>query len=71
MSGAHLTFAGLHRRYGSAFAGGRHLAVLIGGVITLLAAALALSQLRSRAAGRDHPATPQAEVCDVAGQGTP
>jgi MFS transporter, DHA2 family, methylenomycin A resistance protein len=48
--GTHLAVAGLHRLYGNAFASGLHLAVFIAGAVTLLAAALALSQLRTRAA---------------------
>jgi MFS transporter, DHA2 family, methylenomycin A resistance protein len=47
-SGTHLSATGLDHLYGSAFASGLHLAVLIAGIVTLLAAALALSQLRTR-----------------------
>jgi MFS transporter, DHA2 family, methylenomycin A resistance protein len=43
-SGTGLTATGLHRLYGSAFASGLHLAVIVAGIVTLLAAALALSQ---------------------------
>jgi MFS transporter, DHA2 family, methylenomycin A resistance protein len=52
VSGTHLSAAGFHRLYTSAFASGLHLAVLIAGIVTLLAAALALTQSRSRAAAR-------------------
>ncbi|HUC24263.1 MAG TPA: hypothetical protein VMA73_16255, partial [Streptosporangiaceae bacterium] len=50
VSGTHLSATGLHRLYASAFASGLHLAVLVAGIVTLLAAALALTQSRSRAA---------------------
>lgn len=43
--GTHLDASGLHRLYAGAFASGLHLAVLTAGIVTLLAAALALSQL--------------------------
>jgi MFS transporter, DHA2 family, methylenomycin A resistance protein len=57
VNGTQLSAAGLHRLYASAFASGLHLAVLTAGIITLLAAALALTQLRTRAAAREQPAT--------------
>lgn len=57
VSGTQLSASGLHRLYGNAFVGGLHFAVLIAGVVTLLAAALALTQLRTSATVREQPAT--------------
>jgi MFS transporter, DHA2 family, methylenomycin A resistance protein len=57
--GTHLSAAGLHRLYASAFVSGLHVAALIAGIVTLLAAALALSQLRTRTAAREPPASEQ------------
>jgi MFS transporter, DHA2 family, methylenomycin A resistance protein len=52
VSGTHLTDAVLHRLYGAAFASGLHLAVIVAGIVTLLAAALALSEWRAARRGR-------------------
>jgi DHA2 family methylenomycin A resistance protein-like MFS transporter len=47
-AGSSLSAADLHHLYGNAFVSGFHLAVLIAGIITLLAAALALAGLPAR-----------------------
>jgi len=57
VNGTQLSAAGLHRLYGSAFVSGFHLAVLIAGTVTLLAAALAFAQLRTRSAAHEQSAT--------------
>jgi MFS transporter, DHA2 family, methylenomycin A resistance protein len=59
-SGTHLSATAIHRLYGSAFASGLHLAVLIAGIVTLLAAALAVVQLRTPAVARAQPPNEQA-----------
>jgi hypothetical protein len=43
----------LHNLYRSAFDSGLHLAVLVAGIVTLLSAVLAFTQLRPRAATRE------------------
>jgi MFS transporter, DHA2 family, methylenomycin A resistance protein len=52
---AHLTPGLLHDLYGSAFTTGLHAAVLVAGIISLLAAALALLQLRPDRLATDKP----------------
>ena len=54
--GTRLSATELHRLYASAFTSGLHFAALIAGIVTLLAAALALAQPRARAAAREQSA---------------
>jgi MFS transporter, DHA2 family, methylenomycin A resistance protein len=61
---AGLTPGLIHELYGSAFTAGLHVAVLAAGIITLLAAALALVQLRQRSAAPQGPEANDADRAD-------